>query len=70
MRERLFESTFHHSVGRNQLTAYLVRDGGLVRDLARVVAAEVHEVGRLVDCRMERDVADQGAGEVLVLLCG
>src|SRR4029077_4002023 len=68
----------HHGVGRtgaftlcrdgNQRTADPARDGDLARDFARVVSTQVHEVRRLVDRRMEGDVTDQGAGEVLVLL--
>ena len=68
MPTRFRESTSHHRVGL--IGARLVRTGDLVRDLARVVATQVYEVGRLVDRRMERDVTDQGAGEVLVFLFG
>ena len=49
--------------------AYLACDSHFARDLVCVVAAQVHEVGRLFDRRMQSDIADQGAGEVLVLLC-
>src|SRR5690242_19037137 len=68
MPTRFRESTAHHGVGR--IGVYLVRAGDLVRDLARVVATHVNEVGRLVDRRMQRDVTDQGGGEVLVFLFG
>src|SRR6266567_2707537 len=68
MRERRFQSACHCILGRT--AAGLVCDGDLARDLERLVAVQVHEVRRLVDRRMERDVADQGVGEVRVLLRG
>ena len=68
MPTRFRERTSHHGGGR--IGTYLVRAGDLARDLPRVVATQVCEVGRLLDRRMERDVTDQGAGEVLVFLFG